>query len=115
MAIKLKKLHNQNLRKKRVRAKVTGTSERPRLALHLSLKNVNAQIIDDSKGKTLVSSTSLKAPATAKTMAQKVEWVAEDIAKKAKVKKVVFDKSHKQYHGKVKLFADTARKSGLEF
>lgn len=96
-------------RKTRVRARIKNTKTRPRLSVFRSNRFIYAQIIDDSKGETLVSAQGLKSEA---------EKVGEEIAKKAlkrKVKKVVFDKSGYKYHGKVKELADSARKGGLEF
>lgn len=113
----LKKIVNQALRKSRVRAKVTGTSERPRLAVFLSNHHVHAQIIDDAKGHTVASSSSVKSEAKG-TMSQKAAWVGADIAKKAKkakVTKVVFDRGSHLYHGRLKALADAAREGGLEF
>lgn len=98
-------------RAKRVRAKVTGTPERPRLSVFRSNRGLFAQIIDDTKGKTLVSISAKKAD-------REVSLAGELLAKaalKAKIKKVVFDKSGYRYHGRVKAFADGARKGGLEF
>lgn len=98
-------------RAKRVRAKVTGTPERPRLSVFRSNRGLFAQIIDDTKGKTLVSISAKKADG-------EVSLAGELLAKaalKAKIKKVVFDKSGYRYHGRVKAFADGARKGGLEF
>lgn len=113
----LKKLANQSLRKSRVRAKVTGTAERPRLAVFISNQHVHAQIIDDVKGHTIASSTSVKTD-TKGTMSERAAWVGADIAKKAKkakVTKVVFDRGSRQYHGRLKALADSAREGGLEF
>ena len=113
----LKKLANRVLRKSRVRAKVTGTTERPRLAVFISNQHVHAQIIDDTKGHTVASSTSVKADAKG-SLSQKAAWVGADIAKqakKAKVSKVTFDRAGRKYHGRLKALADAAREGGLEF
>ena len=104
-------------RKNRVRAKVVGTSARPRLVVFRSLNNIWSQIIDDSQGNTLCSASNkgLKAKGT-KT--EQAALVGQEIAKKAQVKKiskVVFDKSSYKYHGRVKALAEAARKAGLEF
>lgn len=96
-------------RKKKVRARITGSAERPRLSVFRSNKFIYAQIIDDSKGVTLASASKIKTGA---------EEVGAEVAKKAlakKIKKVVFDKSGYKYHGKVKALADAARKGGLDF
>lgn len=101
-----------------VRKKVEGTSECPRLAVHKSGKHIYAQVIDDSKGLTLASSSTLalKLDKTANTEAAKK--VGEEIAKaakKAKVKDVVFDRGGFVYHGKIAALADAAREGGLNF
>jgi len=113
-----KKLANQMLRKMRIRARVNGTAERPRLSVHISNLHVSAQIIDDSAQRTLVSSTSTKQAAVTGSKSDKAAWVGADIAKKAKkagVKAVVFDRNGRQYAGRLKALADAARKEGLEF
>lgn len=107
---KRKKRHN------RVRAKIAGTADRPRLSVFKSNKDVYVQLIDDIKGVTLVASNSLKM--SKKTMSQKSKDIGLDIAEKAKAKKitkVVFDRSGYLYTGLVKTLADSAREGGLEF
>ncbi|HEU5004685.1 MAG TPA: 50S ribosomal protein L18 [Candidatus Saccharimonadales bacterium] len=104
-------------RANRVRAKVSGTSERPRLAVSISNLHVTAQIIDDTTSKTLAYATTVGQKLTG-TMTEKAAVIGEQIAKKAakaKVSKVVLDRSSRKYHGRVKALADAARKSGLEF
>ena len=106
-----KKIKQRKLRHNRVRAKVKGTTKRPRLAVFRSLKYIYAQIIDDYQGTTLVTSSNSKNKMTAKE-------VGKDLAKKAqdkKIKQVVFDKGGFKYHGQVKDLADGAREGGLEF
>jgi len=100
----------------RVRKKVAGTPERPRLVIFRSLKHITAQIVDDVAGRTLmtVSSTDL---ATGKKTEKSVE-VGKRIAARAKdagITKVVFDRAGYKYHGRVKAVADGAREGGLEF
>jgi large subunit ribosomal protein L18 len=100
----------------RVRAKISGTKERPRFSIFKSHKYISAQLIDDMKGHTLVSGStkSLKAG----TPVARAEELGLDIAKKAKkanIEKVVFDKSGYIYTGKIKVVADAARKGGLIF
>jgi large subunit ribosomal protein L18 len=112
-----KNLANRMLRKMRIRARVSGTTERPRLTVYISNLHVSAQIIDDTKSSTLVSSTSTKNE-VAGSKAEKAAWVGTDIAKKAKkagVKAVVLDRNGRQYGGRLKALADAARKEGLEF
>lgn len=104
---------------RRIRAKINGTAQRPRLCLSLSLKHARAQLIDDTTAKVIASvSTESAKDLQGKSMTQKAEWLGEKIAdagKKANVKQVVFDRGGKIYHGRVKAFADSARKQGLEF
>ncbi|MFZ1249517.1 MAG: 50S ribosomal protein L18 [Candidatus Saccharimonadales bacterium] len=117
MALSLK-LHNRAQRKNRIRATVIGTAQRPRLTVHISNLNVSAQIIDDTEHKTLVSVTTVGAKAAKGTMTEKSAWVGTEIAAKAKaakIDKVVFDRSGRKYHGRVKALADAAREKGLEF
>ena len=113
-----KKIHNSELRKNRVRAKIIGTTERPRLSVRVSNIHINVQIIDDSAHKTLVAATTVGQKAVKGTMTEKAEWIGNEIAKKAKIakiKKVAFDRGDKKYHGRVKALADAARAGGLEF
>lgn len=106
-------------RQKRVRAKVLGTSARPRLCVTRSLKNISAQLIDDEKQVTLLSASTLDKEV--KTKASNIAAATEVgtlIAKRAiekNIKKVVFDRNGYLYHGKVKALADAAREAGLEF
>lgn len=112
-----KKLLNRSLRKARVRAKVSGTAERPRLSVTISNVHVSAQLIDDVKGHTLASATTVGTKATG-TMTEKCAVIGTEIAKKAKKAKinaVVFDRNGRQYAGRLSALADAARKEGLEF
>lgn len=112
-----KKLLNRSLRKARVRSKVSGTAERPRLTVTISNLHVSAQLIDDVKQHTIASATTVGTKATG-TMTEKAAVVGADIAKKAKKAKitaVVFDRNGRQYAGRLKALADAARKEGLEF
>lgn len=112
-----KKLERRLKIKKGVRAKVYGTSERPRLSVFRSNKQIYAQVIDDTTGKTIAAASSMKL----ETKAAKVELAAkvgEMIAKSAQeagVKTVVFDRNGYLYHGRVKQLADAARNGGLKF
>ena len=108
---------NKLFRAKRTRARIHGTAERPRLAVHFSNTNVTAQIIDDDKQATLAYATTVGAKATG-TMTEKAAKIGSEIAKKAKaakVKKVVFDRGAKLYAGRMSALAEAARKEGLEF
>ncbi len=112
------KLHNLSKRKSRIRSKVSGSGDRPRLSIFISNSHIVAQIIDDEKQKTLVHSTSVGQKAVTGTMFDKALWVGSDIAKKAKAAKinqVVLDRNGKLYHGRVKALADAARQGGLKF
>ncbi|MDD3419359.1 MAG: 50S ribosomal protein L18 [Candidatus Gastranaerophilales bacterium] len=103
---------------RRIRNKISGTSECPRLAVHKSGKHIYAQIIDDSKGLTLASasSVSLKSDKIADTeVAKAVGLELAKAAKKAKVQDVVFDRGGFVYHGKIAALADAAREGGLNF
>ena len=102
----------------RVRAKLSGTSEAPRLCVYRSNKNIEAQIIDDTKGVTLASSSSMTLKLENGSNIEAAAQVGKDIAEKAlakKIKKVVFDRSGYIYHGRVKALAEAAREAGLDF
>jgi large subunit ribosomal protein L18 len=104
-------------RANRVRKTITGTADRPRLAVNVSNLHVTAQVINDETGKTLAYATTV-GQKMAGTMTEKAAVVGGSIAKKAKtakVKKVVFDRSSRKYHGRIKALADAAREGGLEF
>lgn len=115
-ALVLKK-QNLALRKGRVRAKISGTAERPRLTVTISNLHVSAQIIDDVAQKTLVSATTVgsKAKGTKTELAAKIGAEIAKKAKKAKINTVVFDRNGRQYAGRLHALADAARKEGLEF
>ena len=111
-----KKLLNKSLRAKRVRAKITGTAERPRLTVTISNKHVSAQLIDDVAQKTLASATTVGSKQTG-TMTEQAAVIGTDIAKKAKKAKItaiVFDRNGRQYAQRLAALADAARKEGLE-
>ena len=104
-------------RKRRVRAKISGSAERPRLAVYKSLKSIYAQVIDDTLGKTLASAklTELK---TAKNTVEGAREVGKLIAKKCvalKISAITYDRAGYRYHGKVKALAEGAREGGLLF
>ncbi len=112
-----KKLLNKNLRKARVRSKVTGTAQRPRLSVTISNLHVSAQLIDDVNAVTLAAATTVGKKTTG-TVSEKAATVGTDIAKKAtkaKITSVVFDRNGRAYAGRLKALADAARKEGLEF
>ena len=102
----------------RVRNKVSGTAKCPRLNVFRSNSNIFAQIIDDEKGITLVSSSSVQLKIKNGGNIEGAALVGKDIAQKAqknKIKKVVFDRGGYLYHGRVKALAEAARENGLEF
>ncbi|MBZ0306060.1 MAG: 50S ribosomal protein L18 [Anaerolineae bacterium] len=106
----------------RVRVKIHGTTERPRLNVYRSLVNIYAQVIDDDKGHTLVSASTIDPEIgkmiegkTKREAARIVGKVVGERAKDAGVTQVVFDRGGYQYHGRVKELADGAREAGLEF
>lgn len=112
-----KKALNHGLRKARVRAKVSGTAERPRLSVTISNMHISAQLIDDDAQHTLAAATTVGTKAKG-TMTERAATVGTDIAKKAKkikLTQVVFDRNGRQYAGRLKALADAARKEGLEF
>ncbi len=114
---------NRVVRHWRLRKTVVGTAERPRLCLSPSTKHLQAQLIDDFGGKTLVGFSTRneefsKSSKSGGSNVQSSELFGKYVAKKAiqkGIKKVVFDRSGYQYHGRVKAFADAARQEGLEF
>ena len=102
---------------KRMRFRITGTPERPRLAVFRSAKHIYAQIIDDVKGVTLVSASTLNVNAEG-TQTDAAKAVGEAVAKKALdagITKVVFDRGGNIYHGRIKALAEGAREAGLDF
>jgi large subunit ribosomal protein L18 len=113
----MKILANLTRRKQRIRSRISGTAERPRLSVSISNRGVTCQIIDDTSRKTLVSSSSLSLKQGG-TLSEQAALVGEDIAKKAKtakISKVAFDRNGRKYHGRIKALAESARAAGLEF
>ena len=115
------KTHALRLRRhRRVRKHVTGTPERPRLAVFRSNKHISAQVIDDVGGRTLAAASSVEKDMKSgaggnRDAAKKVGQLLGERAKAAGVSKVVFDRGGFQYHGRVAALADAAREAGLEF
>lgn len=110
------KTEKRERRHSRIRAKISGTQEVPRLNVFKSNTSIYAQIIDDTKGVTLASVSSAKI--TGKTGLERAEKAGEELAKSAlkkKIEKVVFDRGGNIYTGQIKGFADGARKAGLKF
>ena len=107
-------------RHKRIRKSISGNEERPRLNVFRSNANITAQIIDDEKGVTLVSASTLEKDLNIENggnieAAKKIGAEIANRAKKAKITKVVFDRGGYLYHGRVKALAEAARENGLEF
>ncbi len=105
-------------RRRRVRAKVSGTAERPRISVFRSNRGISAQLIDDDSGRTLAAvnwTESDLRSLTGAALAAKAGGVLAERAKAAGVDTVVFDRGGYQYHGRVKAFADGAREAGLHF
>jgi large subunit ribosomal protein L18 len=100
----------------RIRRKLAGTAERPRLNVYRSLNHIYAQVIDDQAGVTLVSASTIKAKTGGNVAAAKeIGKSIAELAKEKGVKKVVFDRGGYLYHGRIKALADAAREAGLEF
>ncbi len=122
MISKKDKNQERQRRHERVRKTVSGTSTRPRLCIYRSVSNIYVQIIDDTKGITLVSASSLekslKAQVAGKTKMEQAEIVGTEIAKRAiakGIKQVVCDRGGYLYTGRVKKLTDSAREAGLDF
>jgi large subunit ribosomal protein L18 len=100
----------------RIRAKLSGTGERPRLNVYRSLSHIYAQVIDDQTGQTLVSASTIKMKTGGNLAAAKeIGKTVAELAVAKGIKKVVFDRGGYLYHGRVKALADAAREAGLEF
>jgi large subunit ribosomal protein L18 len=100
----------------RIRAKLSGTGERPRLNVYRSLNNIYAQLIDDEKGVTLVSASTIKLKTGGNVAAaREIGKTVAELAVQKGIKKVVFDRGGFLYHGRIKALADAAREAGLEF
>ena len=119
MINKQAKNESRLIRHARVRKKISGTPERPRLSVYKSLTGIYAQIIDDVNGRTLVAASTLdkevKTKASNIEAAKEVGTLVAKRATKAGIKTIVFDRGGYQYHGKVKALAEAAREGGLEF
>jgi large subunit ribosomal protein L18 len=109
-------------RKARIRKKISGTAERPRLTVFRSAKHMYAQIVDDAAGKTLVFASSVekafKAHPAFENKAAAASYVGQMVAERAKekgIQKVIFDRNGFLYHGRIKALSEGARKAGLEF
>jgi large subunit ribosomal protein L18 len=102
----------------RIRVKISGTLERPRLNVYRSLNHIYAQLIDDSKGVTLVSASTVAAKTKTGGNVAAAKEIGKLVAERAQekgIKKVVFDRGGYLYHGRIKALADAAREAGLDF
>ena len=118
MISKINKNVSRKRRHARVRNKISGTPECPRLCVYRSNKNIEEQIIDDVNGVTLVSSSSMSLKLENGSNVEAAAAVGKDIAEKALAKKletIVFDRSGYIYHGRIKALAEAAREAGLKF
>ncbi|MBI5221508.1 MAG: 50S ribosomal protein L18 [Candidatus Magasanikbacteria bacterium] len=129
----LEKQQKRHRRHKRIRAKIIGTANRPRLCVFRSMNHIYAQLIDDDKGETLISASDrefkkLKSSSKEKSVKKEKEKITGKIAKafevgkliakkelEKNIKKIVFDRGKNKYHGRVKAVAEGAREGGLEF
>jgi len=118
----IRKIEKKEIRKRiheRIRRKLAGTPERPRLAVFRSVAHIYVQVIDDSKGTTIVSASSVdKSNKTNGGNVAAAKAIGKLVAERAKekgIKQVVFDRGGYQYHGRIKALADAAREAGLEF
>ncbi len=115
-----KKLEGRQRRRQRIRKKVEGSTERPRLSVFRSNKQIYAQVIDDSTGRTMASASSIESGlrGSAGNKTELAKTVGRRLAERAKgagVKQVVFDRAGYRYHGRVRALADAAREAGLDF
>jgi large subunit ribosomal protein L18 len=119
MIKKIEKKEIRNRIHRRIRRKLAGTAERPRLAIFRSVAHIYAQVIDDAQGSTIVSASSVDKGARTKggnvAAAKTIGKLVAQRAQEKGIKKVVFDRGGYQYHGRVKALADAAREAGLEF
>lgn len=112
------KREQRQRRHHRIRSRVFGTAERPRLAVFRSLKHISAQLIDDTSGKTIVAVSDLnmkKGKSATVAVSKEVGKLLAERARAVKLTEVVFDRGGHKYHGQVKALADGAREGGLEF
>ena len=116
MQARKSKINSRDRIKAKIRSKIFGTADRPRLSVYRSNKNIYAQIINDESGKTVVSASDIKEKKGIKRdRAIEVGKKIAELAKGAKISKVVFDRNGFKYTGRVKALADSARSAGLKF
>ncbi|MBX5483890.1 MAG: 50S ribosomal protein L18 [Myxococcaceae bacterium] len=116
------KKDNRLFRKARIRKKISGSTERPRLTVYKSLKHIYAQVVDDSTGRTLAYASSLSKEFKGKELdgdkkadARRVGALIAEKCKAANINQVVFDRNGFPYHGRIAAVADAAREAGLQF
>jgi large subunit ribosomal protein L18 len=110
------KITLRQARKRRIRSKIRGTAERPRMSVFRSLTKLSVQLIDDDAGRTLAAASTAEAKAKlSKEGAKKLGTLIAKKAKDAKIDAVTFDRSGYKYHGRIKELADAAREGGLQF
>ena len=115
-----KKLSQRGRRKLRVRKKIQGSAERPRLNVFRSAKHIYVQVIDDAAGATLASASTMQKPLSGESgdkaeLAKKVGLAIADLCKQKEIEKVSFDRNGFRYHGRIRAVAEGAREGGLEF
>jgi large subunit ribosomal protein L18 len=116
--MKLSRKQARNRRKQRIKKKVSGSQERPRLVVFRSNKHIYAQVVDDTMGHTRAASSTLSLPQAQSLSTDNARQVGLELAKKAQeqqIQRVVFDRNGFKYHGRVKALADGAREGGLQF
>jgi len=109
---------NRSQRHRRIRATVSGTADQPRLSVYRSNRHMDAQIINDERGETLVAASSLELGLEDKPQTEQAEVVGETVAERAQdegISQVVFDRGGYDYSGRVEALADAARSAGLDF
>jgi large subunit ribosomal protein L18 len=112
----LKNINRRKIRHRRLRGRISGTADKPRLFVFRSHQHIYAQLIDDQEGRVMVSASDLGLKDKGKI--KRADKVGQEIAKKAKaakIEKVVFDRGGYKYHGRVKALAEAARTGGLNF
>ena len=122
MSVEVNKRQARERRHRRVRRKVSGSAERPRLSIYRSLNHIYAQVVDDVQGVTLVSASTLdpevRPAAQGVSKSEQAQLVGQRVAERAQaqgITQVVFDRGGYKYHGRVKALAEASRKAGLEF
>jgi large subunit ribosomal protein L18 len=116
MQVKRAQMNRRERIKRKIRSKIFGTADRPRLSVYRSNKNIYAQVINDVKGVTVVSASDIKTKKGTKVeRAKEVGALVAKLAKEAKISAVVFDRNGFNYTGRIKILADSAREGGLNF